>query len=76
MQSILLWLIKAYQLVFSPWVGQHCRFYPTCSSYGMEAIRKFGAFHGSWLTLVRITKCHPFHAGGIDPVPEKSGNRK
>ncbi|WP_145453256.1 membrane protein insertion efficiency factor YidD, partial [Staphylococcus epidermidis] len=48
-----------------------CRFYPTCSNYGMEAIRRFGAVRGGWLTFKRIIKCHPFHPGGIDHVPEK-----
>jgi len=48
-----------------------CRFYPTCSAYGLEAIQRFGAIKGSYLTIKRILKCHPFHPGGVDLVPEK-----
>jgi putative membrane protein insertion efficiency factor len=52
-------------------LGPRCRFYPSCSSYGLEAIQLHGAAKGSYLTLRRLLKCHPFHEGGIDPVPEK-----
>lgn len=53
-----------------------CRFYPTCSQYGLTAIKRFGAIKGSWLTLKRILKCHPFHPGGIDEVPEVKNKKK
>ncbi|WP_417899226.1 membrane protein insertion efficiency factor YidD [Bacillus haimaensis] len=71
MKHIFLLLIRFYQKVISPLTPPTCRFYPTCSHYGMEAISRFGAFKGGWLTIKRILKCHPFHPGGIDHVPEK-----
>ncbi|BAU27894.1 hypothetical protein DFP93_12524 [Aneurinibacillus soli] len=71
MKTILLFLIRAYQRVLSPLLPPSCRFYPSCSHYGLEAIQRFGALKGGWLTIKRILKCHPFHPGGIDPVPEK-----
>ena len=69
MEKILLALIRAYQLTLSPYVGQHCRFTPSCSKYASEAIRKYGAWKGSWLAIKRIGRCHPFCNGGYDPVP-------
>ena len=75
MQFVLVRLIKFYRFVISPWVGHHCRFYPTCSSYALDAIERFGALRGSYLTLIRLSKCHPWHEGGLDPVPEKLGNK-
>ncbi|HET9679865.1 MAG TPA: membrane protein insertion efficiency factor YidD [Gammaproteobacteria bacterium] len=69
MRRILLFLIHAYRYLLSPWLGAHCRFYPTCSAYGLEAITRYGALRGSGLTLKRLSRCHPWHAGGIDPVP-------
>ncbi|MBM7621435.1 putative membrane protein insertion efficiency factor [Bacillus tianshenii] len=71
MKQIFLLLIRFYQKVISPLTPPSCRFYPTCSHYGMEAISRFGAIKGGWLTIKRILKCHPFHPGGIDHVPEK-----
>ncbi|AKS39325.1 hypothetical protein NP92_00340 [Anoxybacillus gonensis] len=71
MKHILLLLIRFYQRVISPLKPPTCRFYPTCSHYGFEAIRRFGALKGGYLTIKRILKCHPFHPGGFDPVPEK-----
>jgi hypothetical protein len=71
MKFILISFIRFYQEVISPLKPPTCRFYPTCSQYGLEAIRRFGAIHGGWLTIKRLAKCHPFHPGGIDPVPEK-----
>ena len=73
MQFVLVQLIKFYRFVISPWVGHHCRFYPTCSSYALDAVERFGALRGSYLTLIRLSKCHPWHEGGLDPVPEKFG---
>jgi len=67
---ILISFIKAYRLVLSPWLGQQCRFHPTCSQYAMQAIHLHGPYRGSWLTLKRLSSCHPWHVGGIDHVPE------
>ncbi len=71
MKKLLLMMIKVYQKIISPLKPPTCRFYPTCSHYGIEAIQRFGAIKGGWLTLKRISKCHPFHPGGIDEVPLK-----
>lgn len=66
---VLIALIRVYQRLISPLLGPHCRFTPTCSSYGIEALRRFGVIKGSWLTVKRVLKCHPLHPGGDDPVP-------
>jgi hypothetical protein len=65
----MLFLIRGYQLVLSPFIGKSCRFHPTCSSYAYEAIERYGPARGAWLGLRRLLRCHPFHEGGIDPVP-------
>lgn len=62
-------LIRLYQLIISPWLGSKCRFTPTCSSYGLEAFKKYGPFKGFYLTLKRLLKCHPWGSHGYDPVP-------
>ncbi len=67
--SFFLLLIKIYQYLLSPMLGASCRFTPTCSQYGVEAIQKHGPFKGGWLTLKRIGKCHPWGSHGHDPVP-------
>jgi uncharacterized protein len=64
-----IFLIRAYQLVISPWLGPKCRYTPTCSQYGVEALKKHGLFKGSWLTIKRISRCHPWGGHGYDPVP-------
>lgn len=66
---LFLLLIRAYQLLLSPMLGASCRYTPTCSQYGIEAIRKHGPFKGGWLTLKRIGRCHPWGGHGHDPVP-------
>lgn len=71
MKKIILLLIKLYQKYISIFLGKNCRFYPTCSAYTYEAIEKFGIIKGIFLGIKRIIKCHPFHPGGYDPVPEK-----
>ena len=64
-----LWFIRAYQFVLSPLLPSSCRFYPTCSHYGYEAIEKYGVLKGGWLTIKRLARCQPFCKGGYDPVP-------
>jgi hypothetical protein len=62
-------LIKLYQWILSPYIGNQCRFMPTCSHYAIEAYTKHGVLKGTYLTVTRIARCHPWHAGGHDPVP-------
>ncbi|MES2743084.1 MAG: membrane protein insertion efficiency factor YidD [Pseudomonadota bacterium] len=69
MKTVLLALVRAYQLLVSPLLGQNCRFYPSCSHYAMEAIGVHGAARGSLLAVKRLGRCHPWHEGGFDPVP-------
>ena len=69
-RQLLIALIRGYQYLISPLIGPCCRFYPTCSQYAIEAIELYGVLRGSYLTLRRIFKCHPFHPGGVDPVPQ------
>jgi uncharacterized protein len=66
---LLVHLLRGYQLFISPLLGPRCRFYPSCSAYALEAVRLHGALRGSWLAVRRLSRCHPFHAGGLDPVP-------
>ncbi|SQI44484.1 Putative membrane protein insertion efficiency factor [Leminorella richardii] len=73
---LLIMLIRGYQLFISPLLGPHCRFRPTCSQYGIEALRRFGMLKGSWLTIKRVLKCHPLHEGGDDPVPPNNTDHK
>ncbi len=76
MKYLMLLLIRFYQKCISPLFMPCCRFYPTCSSYAFTAIERFGAIKGGYLALRRILKCHPFHPGGYDPVPEKLPGKK
>ena len=69
MKRLLLGLIRSYRYVLSPLLGPSCRFFPSCSAYASEAIELHGASRGTWLALKRICKCHPWHPGGVDPVP-------
>ncbi|WP_432352544.1 membrane protein insertion efficiency factor YidD [Sporosarcina sp. A2] len=71
MKKLVLLFIRFYQKMISPLTPPSCRFYPTCSHYGVEAVETHGVLKGLWLTIVRISKCHPFHKGGFDPVPAK-----
>lgn len=70
MRSILIGIIQLYRWFVSPMLGPNCRFYPTCSCYAQESIRRHGALRGSWLGVRRILRCHPWHPGGYDPVPD------
>ncbi|MDP4106430.1 MAG: membrane protein insertion efficiency factor YidD [Bacillota bacterium] len=76
LKKVFLSVIRFYQVVISPLKPPSCRFYPTCSHYGLEAVERFGALKGGWLAIKRILKCHPFHPGGVDPVPEKWPTKK
>lgn len=71
MTALITRLLRLYQLVISPLLGPRCRFYPSCSSYAMEAVEQHGALRGSLLALRRLGRCHPWHAGGADPVPPR-----
>lgn len=62
-------LVKTYRLLLSPWLGSSCRFFPTCSQYSLEALEEHGAAVGTYLTIRRVARCHPFCDGGLDPVP-------
>jgi putative membrane protein insertion efficiency factor len=66
-------LIRTYQMTLSPFIGNQCRFHPSCSNYALEAVDRFGALKGCWLAAKRLGRCHPFHAGGFDPVPGAAG---
>ena len=70
-QKLFLLLIRFYQVAISPHLGKNCRFMPTCSQYAYIAITRFGVIKGKYLAVRRLLKCHPFHEGGYDPVPEK-----
>ena len=69
MNKLLVWILRGYQILLSPMMGQKCRFYPTCSNYAIEAIRLHGAARGSSLAARRVCKCHPWNEGGVDFVP-------
>ncbi len=71
MRGFLIILIGAYRYLLSPFLGNNCRFYPSCAEYAQIAIGRHGIFRGCWLAVKRISCCHPWHEGGIDPVPEK-----
>lgn len=71
----LLGLVWLYRLLLSPWLGQHCRYTPSCSQYALDALRMHGAFRGTWLLAKRIGRCHPWGGSGYDPVPEKQEDR-
>ena len=74
MRTLIIKFIDAYQLFFSPYFAGQCRFSPTCSNYARDAIIKHGVTAGIWLTFRRLSKCHPWHEGGVDVVPEKQRN--
>ena len=75
MTRALLLLLRVYQIAIGPLFGPNCRFYPSCSSYAYEAVRRHGPAYGTLLATRRLCKCHPWHAGGFDPVPEKKSNK-
>ena len=69
-------VLALYRRVISPLLGERCRFYPSCSAYALEAVREHGAIRGSWLAGRRLSRCHPFHPGGLDPVPRAPQGRR
>lgn len=71
LKHIAMGIIRFYQQYISRFTPPRCRFYPTCSQYGLDSIERFGFFKGGFMTLIRVLKCNPFHPGGFDPVPEK-----
>ncbi len=71
MGEILIFFITMYRKFISPYVGNRCRFYPSCSEYAIESLTRFGVFRGSFLAIMRILRCHPWSKGGFDPVPER-----
>jgi putative membrane protein insertion efficiency factor len=72
MGRLVILLVRVYQYLISPMLGPHCRFYPTCSHYAVEAIGRHGVGRGGLLALRRLSRCHPWHSGGCDPVPPKT----
>jgi putative membrane protein insertion efficiency factor len=71
MRLVAAFLIRLYQCTLSPMLGPACRYHPSCSHYALGAIERFGFMRGSWLALRRLARCHPWHAGGFDPVPDQ-----
>ncbi|MBK1645026.1 membrane protein insertion efficiency factor YidD [Thiocapsa imhoffii] len=74
MRRVLIALIRAYQYLISPLLGPHCRFHPSCSHYAVEAIERHGLGYGLYLAIRRVSRCHPWHEGGFDPVPTERQN--
>ena len=72
-QRVLMLLVRGYRLFFSAWLGSSCRFEPTCSTYSLQALQQHGAAAGTYLTLRRLARCHPWCEGGHDPVPDRPG---
>ncbi len=70
MRTLLIAFVQLYRWFLSPLLGRNCRFYPSCSSYALEALERHGAVHGTWLATRRVCRCHPWNPGGYDPVPE------
>ena len=75
MKYVLIGLLKAYRFAISPLYGQVCRYHPTCSAYALGAVQAHGALRGTWLAMRRVARCHPWAAGGLDPVPPPKNRR-
>lgn len=76
MKRLLIGLVRGYQLLISPLLGNNCRYTPSCSTYTIEAMEKHGALKGLWMGIRRVGRCHPFHEGGYDPVPDPGEEKK
>jgi len=76
MKYLFIGLVRLYQLIISPWMPSSCRYHPTCSQYSIEALRKHGALKGTWLTIKRVARCHPWGGSGYDPVPDTEHKSK
>ena len=76
MQKIIMLFIRGYRYLISPFLGQNCRFYPTCSCYAETAVKDHGVIKGSLLAVRRLSRCHPWHPGGVDEVPQKKEYKK
>ena len=74
MRQVITGALRGYRYLISPLLGPTCRFYPTCSSYAIEAIERYGITRGTWLTLRRLIRCNPWHPGGVDKVPSENAN--
>lgn len=74
-RALLVLLVRVYQRLVSPLLPPSCRFYPSCSAYAVTALERHGALRGTWLSARRICRCHPFHPGGVDPVPDLTPKR-
>lgn len=70
MKKAVIAMLRVYQWTISPWLPRACRYVPTCSEYAVEAVSRYGLLRGGWMAARRLGRCHPFHAGGYDPVPE------
>jgi uncharacterized protein len=76
MRWLLIWLLRGYRFAISPLYGEVCRYYPSCSAYALEAVTVHGSVRGSWLAVRRVLRCHPWAAGGVDPVPPATSSRR
>lgn len=76
MRRAVIFLIRCYQVTLSGLLGMNCRFYPSCSSYAIEAIDRYGLFYGLFLSMRRVCRCNPWHPGGLDPVPPARGENR
>jgi putative membrane protein insertion efficiency factor len=70
MKTLLVAILRGYRFLVSPMLGPNCRFHPSCSAYAIEALERHGALRGGWISFRRVCRCHPWHAGGYDPVPD------